>query len=183
MLSSVCSLSYCSMFIYFYARAPSSLHTHTHYVASDDPGFARPGFLDTFLYCSGVRVIVRFARSWSSLFLILVFLSLFIPISVLFLIPVYQIQSLFQFFLYHGWMLICDFAVIVDLLWFRFITCSGYIRFSVYTWGIFLAYMRCRLSSRLHFHIFWEAGRDKTRGRIPVSKADLNKDCLPASKF
>ena len=42
-----------------------SLYTHTHYVASDDPEFACSGFLDTSLYCSGVRVIVRFARSWS----------------------------------------------------------------------------------------------------------------------
>jgi len=43
---------------------------------------------------------VRFARSWSFSLLILIFLPLFIPIFVLFLIHVYQIQSLFQFFLY-----------------------------------------------------------------------------------
>ena len=58
-------------------------------------------------------------------------------------------------------MLICDIAVIVDLFWFRFIACSGYFRLSVYTWGIFLAYIRRRLSSRLRFHVFWEAGRDR----------------------
>ena len=57
-------------------------------------------------------------------------------------------------------MLICDIAVIIDLLWLRFIACSGYFRLSVYTWGIFLAYIRRRLSSRLCFHVFWEAGRD-----------------------
>ena len=30
----------------------------------------------------------------------------------------------------------------------------------MYTWGIFLAYIRRRLSSRLRFRVFWEAGRD-----------------------
>ena len=30
----------------------------------------------------------------------------------------------------------------------------------MYTWGIFLAYICRQLSSRLHFHIFWEAGHD-----------------------
>ena len=63
------------------------------------------------------------------------------------------------FIWYHVWMLICDIAVIVDLLWFKFIDCSG--RLSVYTWGIFLAYIRRRLSSRFCFHVFWEAGRDR----------------------
>ena len=64
------------------------------------------------------------------------------------------------FIWYHAWMLIYDIAVIVDLLWFRFITYSGYLKLSTYAWGIFLAYMRRRLSSRLRFHVFWEAGRD-----------------------
>jgi len=43
-----------------------------------------------------------------------------------------------------------------------FITCSGYFRLSVYTWGILLVYIRRRLSSRLPFHVFWEAGHDIT---------------------
>jgi len=37
---------------------------------------------------------------------------------------------------------------------YYFITCSGYFRLSVYMWGILLAYIRCRLSSRLRFHVF-----------------------------
>jgi len=41
-----------------------------------------------------------------------------------------------------------------------YITCSGYFRLSVYTWGILLTYIRRRLSSRLHFHVFWKAGCD-----------------------
>jgi len=43
-----------------------------------------------------------------------------------------------------------------------FIACSGYFRLSVYTRGIFLAYIRRRLSSRLRFHVFWEVGHDTT---------------------
>ena len=36
----------------------------------------------------------------------------------------------------------------------------------MYTWGIFLAYIRRRLLSRLRFHFIWEAGRD-TYPRTP----------------
>ena len=31
----------------------------------------------------------------------------------------------------------------------------------MYTWGIFLAYIRRRLVSRLRSSVFWEAGRDR----------------------
>jgi len=65
-----------------------------------------------------------------------------------------------SFIWYYAWMLICDIVVIIDLLWFRFIPCSGYFRVSVYTWDISLAYIRRRPSSRLHFRVCWEAGRD-----------------------
>ena len=40
--------------------------------------------------------------------------------------------------------------------WFGFIASSGYFGLSVYMWGIFLAYIRRQLSSRLHFHVFWK---------------------------
>ena len=53
--------------------------------------------------------------------------------------------------------------VILQWYWYiivDFITCSGYFRLSVYAWGIFLAYIRRRPSSRLRFRVFWEAGRD-----------------------
>ena len=43
---------------------------------------------------------------------------------------------------------------------FDYIAWSGYFRLSVYKWGIFLAYIRRRFSSRLRFHVFWKAGRD-----------------------
>jgi len=41
------------------------------------------------------------------------------------------------------------------------IACSGSFRLSVYTWGIFLAYLRRRLSSQCRFWVFWEVGHDK----------------------
>ena len=49
----------------------------------------------------------------------------------------------------------------ISILFRIFIAYSGYFRLSVYTWGFLLAYIRRRLSSRLRFHVFWEAGRDK----------------------
>jgi len=53
------------------------------------------------------------------------------------------------------------YIIAVILIYGRdFITCSGYFRLSVYRWGILLAYIRRRLSSRLHFHVFLKAGRD-----------------------
>jgi len=65
------------------------------------------------------------------------------------------------FIWYHAWILVCNIAVIVDLLWFRFIPCSGNFRLSLYMGDSFLAYIHRRLSSWLRFHIFWEAGRER----------------------
>jgi len=139
------------------------------------PWIRKSRVLVIFLYCSGIRwdrtlreeldlLPIWFRYSYPS----------YLPVISWF--SIYQIQLLFPFlhFLdfmyikfsfyssffiwYHAWMLICDIAVIVDLLWFRFITCSGYFRLSVYTWGIFLAYIRRRLLSRLCFHVFWKSG-------------------------
>ena len=56
----------------------------------------------------------------------------------------------------------CYHVILIDF----FIPCSGYFHLSVYTWGIFLAYIRRRLSSRLHFHVFWEAGVTMLEMRI-----------------
>jgi len=63
--------------------------------------------------------LIRFTRSWNfSLFDFGSLAFFFIPIFVLFLILVYQIQSFSSslFIWYHAWMLVCDIAVIVDLL-------------------------------------------------------------------
>jgi len=58
------SLTYCYFFHCYYARTLSSLHTLLlgHFWR---PWIRMSRVLDIFLYCSGVRVIVRFARSWS----------------------------------------------------------------------------------------------------------------------
>ena len=84
------------------------------------------------------------------------------------------IHIIFCFYLYHVQLPFLSYIhllslyrylyVILQWYWFivvDFITCSGYFRLSVYAWGIFLAYIRRRLSSRLCFHVFWEAGRDR----------------------
>ena len=105
------------------------LYTHTHQVASDDHGFARPGiFLDTFLYYSGVRVIVCFTRSWSFSLFVSGILTSFYSFFFTFLDSCISDSAfiLILFVWYHALMLICDIAVIVDWLWFRFITCLGY---------------------------------------------------------
>ena len=56
-----------------------------------------------------------------------------------------------------------------------FIAGSGYFRLSVCAWGIFLAYIRHRPSSRLCFYVFWEAARDRI---FLVSESGLLKKDL-----
>jgi len=63
------------------------------------------------------------------------------------------------FICYHAWMFICD--IVVMLIYHSdYVACSSYFRLNVYAWSIFLVYIHCRFSSRLRFHVFWEAGRD-----------------------
>jgi len=53
--------------------------------------------------------------------------------------------------------------VILQWYWFivvDFIVCLGYFKLSICAWGIFLVNIRRRLSSRLHFRVFWEAGSE-----------------------
>ena len=137
-----------------------SLHTHSpgRFLTTLD---LHVQILDAlFLLCRCSYETVRFARSWTlSLFDsgILSFLySCFYfdsctshLASILFLISFEIMCSLYMYYCSNCW-----------LLGFRFITCSGYFRLSVYTWVIFLTYIRRRLSSRLRFRVFWEAGRD-----------------------
>jgi len=56
--------------------------------------------------------------------------------------------------------IICILAVIL-IYHSDYIAFSGYFRLSVYTYGILLAYMYRRLSSRLCFHVLWEAEHDR----------------------
>jgi len=51
---------------------------------------------------------------------------------------------------------------------------------SVYTWGIFLIYIRHRLSLRLCFHVFWEVGHDTSLSQV-VGMDGVSKDCLRRS--
>ena len=76
----------CTLFI----CTSSSLYTHTLTRSlSDDPGFARP---DIGRYVSIVQVSMRLyasRRAGASPYSIMVFLPLFIPVSILFLIHAY----------------------------------------------------------------------------------------------
>ena len=63
------------------------------------------------------------------------------------------------FIWYHVWTSICNIPVI--LIYHSrlfYIACSDYFRLSVYTWGILLAYIHRRLSSRLLFMYFGKRG-------------------------
>ena len=147
-------LSYYCLHYFFYARAPFSLHTQSL------GRFWRPWIrtsrvLDIFLYCSGFIELVRVTRSWSLSFLDYRYTCYFI--HVILSISHTIVISL----LYSSAIIVLDIYVILQWHWFivvDFITCSGYFRLSVCAWGIFLAYIRHQLSSRLRFHVFWEAG-------------------------
>ena len=149
-----------SMHIVLPARAFSPLHTHSPWSRSDDPGFARPDIGRLFLMCRCLmrRYALRGAWVlflWFWYFCIFLFLLLFLDSRISHLachsIPVISWFYLYRFqlpFSCH-----CSSAIIVIFMYmcycsdhwlscFRFIACSGYFRLSVYTWGIFLAYMR-----------------------------------------
>jgi len=69
------------------------------------------------------------------------------------------------FICYHVWLFICYIAVL-SYHHSDYIASAGYFRFSIYAWGIFLANICRWLSSRLCFHVFWEAGRDRLVVRL-----------------
>ena len=75
---------------------------------------------DAFLNCSGIR----WARTLREE---LEFLPIWFWYSCLlwFLYIRFSLYSSSLFIWYHAWMLIYDIAVIVDLLWFRFVACFG----------------------------------------------------------
>ena len=64
---------------------------------------------------------------------------------------------IFLFICYHVLLFICYIAVL-SYHHSDYIACSGYFRLSVYSWGIFLTYIRHRLSSRLRFTYFGKRG-------------------------
>ena len=155
------AFSYLLLFMHTFTCTSCSLYTHAHHGRVLTTLDLHVQILDV---CSIVQVFdetVRLARNWTLFLLILVFTSLLYSCYFLILSlshsavifpSVIHLLSLFRLYMYYcsdHW-----------LLWFRFIACSGWFRLSVYAWGIFLAYIRRRLSSRLRSSVFWEAGRD-----------------------
>jgi len=102
-----------------------------------------------------IRYLERITRimSWVLSIRLLVFLFSFIPSFPWFLI--YWTNYLFYSFI-HLWSCvdIIYIIVLISIYHSDYIACSDYFRLSVYTWGILLAYIRRRLSSRLSFRVF-----------------------------
>ena len=141
---------------------------------SDDLRFVRPD-IGCLFHWSGVDELVHFARSLEfSLLITGILISL---LFLLFLDSPYIIiscHSISVFIYHHVWTFICSIAVIM-ICYSRFITCSDYLKLRAYTWGIFLTYMRRRLSSHLRSSVFWEAWRDRIffiRVRFKIKRTD-----------
>ena len=95
-----------------------------------------------------VQVISSFSSSW---FLLI----LHILDSVVILLVIHRITlSCVEF--------ICNIVVTLLSLLLIYITFLGHFRLSMYTQGIFLAYIRCGLSSRLHSSEFLKSGAWQT---------------------
>ena len=129
---------------------------------SDDSRFAYP---DTGCFILLIRYLMRpdmLRGVLSSLYPITgIFTFFYFLISLILDI----LDSLLVSFLY-SFVIMCGHYIYCWWYWFikvDFIACSGYFRLNVYTWGFLLTYMHHRLSSRLFFHVFWEAGRNKFR--------------------
>jgi len=121
----------------------------------DDPRFARLD-IGHFILWSGFVEIVHVARSWS----LYLFWYYYLPLFLLLFFDSCISDLLLFHFLFHlrSRVDIIRIIAVMLILYSDYITRSSYFRLSVYTWGIFLAYMRRRLSSRLRFYVFWEVG-------------------------
>ena len=145
------------MYTLFICTSTSSFSYTLIKSLSEDPRFARLD-IEHFILWSGFVEIVHVASSWSLYLFWYYCLSLFL---LLFFDSCISDLLLFHF-LFHLRSrvdIICIIAVIL-ILHSDYIARSGYFRLSVYTWDIFLAYIRRRLSSRLCFHVFWEVGHE-----------------------
>jgi len=88
------------IYTHLYARAPFSFFYTLIRSLSEDPGFAHPH----------IACFILLFRSWLrsytlqlprvSLYLVLVFLSSFIPVVILLILYIYQTLLLFQFLIY-----------------------------------------------------------------------------------
>ena len=135
------------MHIVSFARAVSPLHTHSLRSRSDDPGFARPAIGRLVSFVQVFVEAVCFANSWSFflfysgtlIFLAFILLPDSCHISSV-LIPV-TILTLDSYDIMRGWLyVLLQWSMIILVLIYSLFRLQ--LRLSVYTWGIFLAYMR-----------------------------------------
>ena len=146
---------------WLYARSPFLFSYTLIRSLSDDPEFACSDWMFYSIDQAFVE-IVRFART--KIFFLFDSGILASSLFILFLGSLYIIINchfISLFIYYYVWTSICSsIAVIIDLLKHIFVAYSGYLRLIAYTWGIFLAYKRRRLSSRLRSSVFWEVGSE-----------------------
>ena len=88
-------VTYIRLHIALLCTTPFPLHTLIRSLLTTLDSHVQDFFLDTFLYCSGIRVIVRITRSWSLSYLDYWYSCFFIHIISRFYL--YRIQLSFSF--------------------------------------------------------------------------------------
>ena len=158
------------MFAYYYNLIPvysfiSYAHTcymHVHFSFYFYTFTRSSNSLDLHIQICDYLLLIRYRERITSIWRSLEF-SYSIIFSRYFLSLLYSIAFMILcigfmliIFLYSSVILCAHLYVIAVILIYHgdYIACSSYFRLSMYTWGIFLAYIRRRLLSRLHFYVF-----------------------------
>ena len=138
---------------YIHVHLPLYFYTFTR--SSDSLNLQICGYLLLIRYLERITYILRNLKF--SLFDYRYSCLTFIYVESLFSIYItFAYHFIPLFICYHEWMFIFTVAVL-SYYHSNYIVCSVYFRLSVYTWRVFLAYIRRRLSPRLRFHVFWKA--------------------------
>ena len=147
-------LSYCTSSLYMHVHLSLILHTHWEFWL---PVFAYPGLY--ILSCwSGIWGGSHVLRgTQSSLCSIIRFGYYFLSSRFINVDSLYRLDSVYSMNYSYNSDIMCR------NLYVHYIACSGHFRLSVYTWDIFLAYIRRQLSPRLRSTYFGK--RSVTPGR------------------
>ena len=163
--SAVCYPHYClfTLFISFlipvYIISLSAYMLYAHVLSCLFTFTKNSDSLDLYIQICGYLLLIKYLemitcvmRSWSLFFLIIGILAL---LFMVFLDSIYIVSSCHFFPLFICYHCV-RYSYVILWYWFKlldFIPCSGYLRYSVYAWGIFLAYIRRLLLSQLCFHV------------------------------
>ena len=166
LLSFMFWMSFQSYFILYYHHMPTHIIcTYTflfilrHSLGVLAPWICRSRSLHVILLIRYLERITDISRSLEFSLSIIGILTFFILLFPWF--QTYWTHCLFHSFIHlRSCVDIICIIVVMLILHSEYIACSDYFRLSVHTWGILLAYIHRRLSLRLYFYVFWEAGRD-----------------------